>query len=63
MARLVPTVALALSESPIVSKYRYPGLEYFSCAGAVLKVGFTATCKAIMANSVESLAQCCIETP
>ncbi|KIW18423.1 hypothetical protein PV08_02711 [Exophiala spinifera] len=37
LARLVPTIALALSESPIVSKYRYPDLEYFSCAGAVLK--------------------------
>ncbi|KAK5364821.1 hypothetical protein LTR20_008757 [Exophiala xenobiotica] len=37
LARLVPTVALALSESPIVSKYKYPDLEYFSCAGAVLK--------------------------
>lgn len=38
MARLVPTVALALSESPIVTNYKYPNLEYFSCAGAVLKV-------------------------
>ncbi|KAK5328327.1 hypothetical protein LTR93_002112 [Exophiala xenobiotica] len=43
LARLVPTVALALSESPIVSKYKYPDLEYFSCAGAVLKATYGCT--------------------
>jgi 4-coumarate--CoA ligase len=37
LARLVPTVAMNLATSPIVSKYEYPKLEYFSCAGAVLK--------------------------
>ncbi|KIX04602.1 uncharacterized protein Z518_05472 [Rhinocladiella mackenziei CBS 650.93] len=42
LARLVPTVALALSESPIVTKYKYPDLEYFSCAGAVLKPNVAA---------------------
>lgn len=38
MARLVPPVALALAESPVTEKYRYPDLEYFSCSAAPLKV-------------------------
>lgn len=40
LARLVPTVALALAESKVVEKYTYPGLEYFSCSAAPLKVRF-----------------------
>lgn len=38
MARLVPPVALALAENPVVQKYSYPDLEYFSCSAAPLKV-------------------------
>ncbi|OBT78862.1 hypothetical protein VF21_02764 [Pseudogymnoascus sp. 05NY08] len=37
LARLVPTVALALAESKVVEKYTYPDLEYFSCSAAPLK--------------------------
>ncbi|TVY52845.1 putative 4-coumarate--CoA ligase 3 [Lachnellula cervina] len=37
LARIVPTIALALAESKIVSKYTYTDLEYFSCAAAPLK--------------------------
>ncbi|RFU26087.1 hypothetical protein B7463_g10254, partial [Scytalidium lignicola] len=37
LARLVPTVALALAESKVVEKYKYSDLEYFSCAAAPLK--------------------------
>ncbi|KAL5363127.1 hypothetical protein BJX96DRAFT_186591 [Aspergillus floccosus] len=37
LARLVPPVALALAENPLVKKYSYPDLEYFSCSAAPLK--------------------------
>ncbi|OQD87458.1 hypothetical protein PENSOL_c077G02615 [Penicillium solitum] len=37
LARLVPPVALALAESPVTEKYKYPDLEYFSCSAAPLK--------------------------
>ncbi|KAL4891168.1 hypothetical protein BDV59DRAFT_209287 [Aspergillus ambiguus] len=37
LARLVPPVALALAEDPIVENYAYPDLEYFSCSAAPLK--------------------------
>lgn len=40
LARLVPTVALALAESPVTGKYKYPDLEYFSCSAAPLKVKY-----------------------
>ncbi|CAK7230959.1 hypothetical protein SEUCBS140593_007764 [Sporothrix eucalyptigena] len=36
LARLVPPVALALAQSPVVQKYSYPDLEYFSCSAAPL---------------------------
>ncbi|KAJ6002954.1 hypothetical protein N7451_005501 [Penicillium sp. IBT 35674x] len=36
LARLVPAVARILAENPIARKYRYPALEYFSCAAAPL---------------------------
>jgi hypothetical protein len=38
LARLVPPVAVMLAENPIVNKYQYPNLEYFSCSAAPLKV-------------------------
>ncbi|KAH8892298.1 acetyl-CoA synthetase-like protein [Thozetella sp. PMI_491] len=38
LARLVPPIAKLLAESPIVNKYQYPDLEYFSCSAAPLKV-------------------------
>jgi 4-coumarate--CoA ligase len=38
LARLVPPVAKALAENPVVRKYRYPNLEYFSCSAAPLNV-------------------------
>jgi acyl-CoA synthetase (AMP-forming)/AMP-acid ligase II len=38
LARIVPAVAKMLSESPIVGKYKYPKLEYFSCSAAPLHV-------------------------
>lgn len=38
LARLLPTVAQTMAVSEIVAEYHYPYLEYFSCAGAVLKV-------------------------
>ncbi|KAF9890114.1 hypothetical protein FE257_006275 [Aspergillus nanangensis] len=37
LARLVPPVALMLAENPIVQKYSYSTLEYFSCSAAPLK--------------------------
>ncbi|OJI99655.1 hypothetical protein ASPVEDRAFT_81251 [Aspergillus versicolor CBS 583.65] len=37
LARLVPPVAVMLAENPIVGKYQYPDLEYFSCSAAPLK--------------------------
>jgi len=40
LARLVPPVAVMLAENPIVDRYQYPCLEYFSCSAAPLKVGF-----------------------
>lgn len=40
LARLVPPVAVMLAENPIVDKYQYPSLEYFSCSAAPLKVRF-----------------------
>ena len=36
LARLVPPVAVMLAENPIVDKYQYPDLEYFSCSAAPL---------------------------
>ncbi|KAJ5560168.1 hypothetical protein N7513_002567 [Penicillium frequentans] len=36
LARIVPAVARVLAESPVVREYRYPDLEYFSCAAAPL---------------------------
>lgn len=39
MARIVPPVARILAESPVVRKYKYPALEYFSCSAAPLHVG------------------------
>lgn len=42
LARLVPPVAVMLAENPIVGKYQYPDLEYFSCSAAPLKVGIVA---------------------
>lgn len=38
LARIVPAVARVLAESPVVGNYRYPDLEYFSCAAAPLHV-------------------------
>ncbi|KAL3460061.1 hypothetical protein BJX64DRAFT_300962 [Aspergillus heterothallicus] len=37
LARLVPPVAVMLAENPVVDKYKYPDLEYFSCSAAPLK--------------------------
>ncbi|KAJ5243280.1 uncharacterized protein N7469_001607 [Penicillium citrinum] len=37
LARLVPPVAVMLAENPIVDRYQYPCLEYFSCSAAPLK--------------------------
>jgi acyl-CoA synthetase (AMP-forming)/AMP-acid ligase II len=39
LARIVPPVARILAESPVVRKYKYPALEYFSCSAAPLHVG------------------------
>lgn len=44
MARLVPPVAVMLAENPVVDKYQYPDLEYFSCSAAPLKVGMEVGC-------------------
>jgi acyl-CoA synthetase (AMP-forming)/AMP-acid ligase II len=38
LARIVPAVAKMLAESPVVCKYKYPKLEYFSCSAAPLHV-------------------------
>jgi acyl-CoA synthetase (AMP-forming)/AMP-acid ligase II len=38
LARIVPAVAKLLAESPVVGKYKYPKLEYFSCSAAPLHV-------------------------
>jgi 4-coumarate--CoA ligase len=38
LARLVPPIAKQLAENPIVQKYKYPSLEYFSCSAAPLNV-------------------------
>ncbi|KAF2802373.1 acetyl-CoA synthetase-like protein [Mytilinidion resinicola] len=36
LARLVPPIAKMLAENPVVRKYSYPSLEYFSCSAAPL---------------------------
>ncbi|KAF9887217.1 hypothetical protein FE257_010471 [Aspergillus nanangensis] len=36
VARIVPPIAKMLAEHPVVQKYRYPSLEYFSCSAAPL---------------------------
>jgi acyl-CoA synthetase (AMP-forming)/AMP-acid ligase II len=38
LARLVPPIAKQLAENPLVQKYKYPSLEYFSCSAAPLNV-------------------------
>lgn len=38
LARIVPPVAKLLAEEPVVRKYKYPMLEYFSCSAASLHV-------------------------
>lgn len=38
LARIVPAVAKLLGENPVVGKYKYPKLEYFSCSAAPLHV-------------------------
>lgn len=38
LARIVPPIAKLLGEHPVVRKYRYPLLEYFSCSAAPLHV-------------------------
>lgn len=43
LARLVPPIAKRLAESPVVRRYRYPQLEYFSCSAAPLNASDTAT--------------------
>ncbi|CZR69048.1 related to 4-coumarate-CoA ligase [Phialocephala subalpina] len=40
LARIVPTIAKALSESPLVQKYTYPLLQYFSCSTAPSTVSY-----------------------
>jgi hypothetical protein len=38
LARIVPAIAKALAEDPIVRKYRYDALEYFTSGGAPVPV-------------------------
>lgn len=59
LARIVPTIALALAESKIVSKYTYTDLEYFSCAAAPLKVGFWKSHLLEKIDAYKQVAICC----
>lgn len=38
LARVVPSIARMLAENPVVRRYNYPSLEYFSCSAAPLHV-------------------------
>jgi acyl-CoA synthetase (AMP-forming)/AMP-acid ligase II len=43
LARMVPPIAKQLAEQPVVRKYKYPKLEYFSCSAAPLNVSLEST--------------------
>ncbi|TVY54798.1 4-coumarate--CoA ligase 2 [Lachnellula cervina] len=47
LARLVPPIAKLLAENPIVQKYTYPSLEYFSCSAAPLNAETAGKLRAV----------------
>jgi 4-coumarate--CoA ligase len=44
LARLVPPIAKLLAEDPVVKKYNYPNLEYFSTSAAPINVRKASRC-------------------
>lgn len=52
LARLVPPIAKLLAENPLVQKYSYPSLEYFSCSAAPLNVRMTYLSPLLGLNSL-----------
>lgn len=52
LARLVPPIAKLLAENPLVQKYSYLSLEYFSCSAAPLNVRMAYLSPLLRLNSL-----------